>query len=179
MSLIFSFLKNPVVLITFVLLLATVVIFSMIAFPSPKPQQPRPNPVIQTTITPTPYFDTNKTPTPQRTDYLLSPIEKNYPEITPQPFSSQSSLKGSLVITSIPSEARVVIDVPEEEASSNNIKIPVNTTPLKVTDIPTGKYTLFAFKEGYTIYTSAFTIEKDKVTRLEIKLNPEEVVVGY
>lgn len=160
---------NRVLLIISVIL-AFIVIGSFLFFSifAPKTQTP-PAPVIQYSPSPTSF------PSSQP----LTPEEKNYPEAYQQRFFSEDENQlGALIVISNPSEARAMIDLAEEEASSDST-LPVNITPFKVSNMPVGQHNLMLFKTGYNFSTTQFNIEANKVTRLYINLVPQESNVGY
>lgn len=158
---IFSIVGNPTkFFLVIALLLAIVILGSVLLIPAKKP--PQKQPILQ--IEPS----------------TLTPQERIYREAAPQPFPSPAATQSStLIVTSNPDGVRVMIDPPEEEASGTSTEIPVNITPFKITTIPVGEHTLTAFKKGYNLYSTKFTISADKVTRLDIDLKPLEDKVGY
>lgn len=159
----FYLLKKPqAILISFIILIAIAVFISLVYFSF---KQPSPLP---SSITPT---------VPPPTEQL-SAQEKNYSEAPLQPFPSPTQKgQGILVVTSDPSGARILIDVPEADTvpkkDTPTIKpIPVKITPFKMSNIPAGTHTLSAYKEGYLYTSQTFTIEANEVTRVEIKMLP-------
>lgn len=146
-----------------VLLVITVAVATILSFQSnesniavqPTPQPTRP----QSTPTPTP-------------PPFLTLDEISYPEATPQPYysSASTSAVGTLIVTSVQEDVRVMIDDGEEEADQTPTKYPIHITPFRVEDIPVGEHTLRAAKYGYIFQTIPFRIDPNTITRIEVNL---------
>lgn len=106
-------------------------------------------------------------------------IETSYPEAPPQQYRSEDKGTGSLVITSEPEGARILVDSSEEEVPIDGVVNPINTTPFKVSSIPAGEHYVFAGKPGYNFTETSFSIEEGQLTRVHIQLTPEGDKVGY
>lgn len=157
------------VLFTIVIVLALLVGGSLLYFSVFAPKTPPAAPVIQYSPSPTTFVSSKS----------LTPEENSYPEVSPQRFFSEdSNQSGVLVVTTNPSEARVMIDSEEEEVSTETT-LPVNITPFKISNIPVGQHNLTLFTQGYNFSVVQFKIEANKITRLDITLTPQEPTVGY
>ena len=88
----------------------------------------------------------------------ISPPEVGAP--TAQATSKNAStqkvfFKGHLVIDSVPTGATVLIN-----------QRPAGTTPLHVTEHPTGSYAVWIEREGYQRWTAGVLVQADKTTRI-------------
>ena len=72
-----------------------------------------------------------------------------------------------------------VPDSEEAEVPSDGTALPVNITPFKTSNIPTGKHSLILFKRGYNLASEQFEIRPNQITRLNVNLTPQESNVGY
>lgn len=110
----------------------------------------------------------------------LTKEEQDYPQAPSQDFSKyDTSVVGQLVVTTTPSDARILIDANEEDSDApiSSVEVsppPTKTSPFAMSNIPVGKHSLSIFKRGFLEETIKFEIAKDKVTRLDIKLRTPE-----
>lgn len=173
--------KNPTkLLIILVLILAIMILgsFLFFAISTPKPQS-SPFPVIEYRPSPSSSAIIPSAP-PAIAPTALNPEERNYPEASPQRFFTDNTNRaGILIVTSNPSGARVMIDSEEAEVSSTGTVLPVNITPFKASNIPTGKHNLTLFKKGYNLAAEQFEIKPNEITRLDTTLTPQESNIGY
>jgi hypothetical protein len=139
------------VFILLVVALITVILFSTTSEP-------------ETTVTTIP------TPTPIN---VITTREQSFREATTQPFYSDNTKRtGTLIVTSSLSEVRVMIDDGEHEATTKESNYPIQLTPFKITDIPTGEHMIRAAKPGYIFKEISFFIKPGEVTRVELTLTP-------
>lgn len=166
-----NFYKDPVrILLALSVILMFIVVASFVFFLIfPTRKNPFSQPVIQYSPAPTTYIQ----------PIVLTSEEKKYPEASPQRFfSDNKNQSGILILTSDPAGARVIIDSEDTETSSTQT-LPVDITPFKVSAIPTGQHNLTLFKKGYNMSTTKFSIEPNKITRLNVALIPQEQNIGY
>ncbi len=158
--------SKPTLLLILALMAGIIILVAIRIFFSDKPPSSPPPVIYQDPADRSKSFDSFK------------PSEMNYPEAKPQQYRSEAPGMGMLIITSEPEGTRVLIDSSEEEIPINNIVNPINITPFKVTSIPVGGHYIFAAKEGYNFTETDFAIKENEVTRVHLKLIPEERV-GY
>jgi len=169
--------RNKIIFIVtfFIVLSITILIFFIEA--SPKKQQ-----TIQSLPTPTP-IKTQGTQfqkvqelehfvTQQQEESVIPPnqIEQAYPSEAPQDFSyQQTSDHGSLIITTSPSDARVVIDSTTSD-DGKGASLPNNFSPFRADNIPAGYYSIVIEKHGYVYQNLVVRISPFRVTRLHVTL---------
>lgn len=111
----------------------------------------------------------------EKTTTTLKTNKDVYKEAQTQKFPSATSNKtGSLIVTSVPSGARVIIDAPKAEAPTDYPFIPSNITPFKISNIPEGTFLYFATKDGYDFSEGKFVIKGGETTFVKIVLYPLE-----
>ena len=162
--------------IIFVVLLFTLIVSNL----SKKKSIPKINPT-PIVINPSLYPTSNIAPTGLQNvvgqhiltvpeERQLTQEEQKFPEATPQIYPGKNINKtGTIIITSEPSDATVVLDTPESESESN-YTLPQNKTPFKVTKIPVGTYDIGAFKFNYDYTNARITIVEGSVITLHLKL---------
>ena len=110
------------------------------------------------------------TPTPVS---AITERERAYPEATTQPFYSDNTGKtGTLIVTANIPEARVMIDSGEEDTVQRSITYPVQITPFKIINMPTGQHSLTAAKRGYILEVVTFSLAPNEVKRIHLVLKP-------
>lgn len=118
-----------------------------------------------------------KKPKIQPQPSILTPEEISYKDSFPQDFTKQPGEFGSLVVDSNPQEARVTLDIPDEEVPQEKNFLPTNLTPFKVARMPVGSYTLMASKDGYNFKEIVFEIKPNQVTRLYVLLETAQGII--
>lgn len=108
---------------------------------------------------------------------VLTPEERSLPPAASQTFlipEPQITEPGTLIVDSVPEDARVVIDTAEEEGGGENSRpVPVNMTPFRVDSIPAGSHHLLISKQGYEYQEMDVTINPGEITRITITLSPQ------
>lgn len=99
--------------------------------------------------------------------------ETKYRNNLPQEFPPSKEGFGTLIVTSVPDNIKVILDPPESEAPNTAEYLPVNLTPFRVEQIPVGKHSLFASNEGFEFKEEVFEVKANNVTRVEVKLLPQ------
>lgn len=109
----------------------------------------------------------------------LTATEKSYPSAPPQSFPGfNPQVRGGLVVTTTPSEARVLVDAAESEEGEAPLETapssppPTKISPFTFLDIPEGSHVLSVFKKGYLEEKIQFIIKPDEITRINIHLTP-------
>ncbi|OGE31052.1 hypothetical protein A2631_05220 [Candidatus Daviesbacteria bacterium RIFCSPHIGHO2_01_FULL_44_29] len=141
----------------------------------------RPRTPGQTERVPQSSGSTRLSPLPANQGLLeqMTPEEKTYPTAPPQQFDQPSEEVGGLVVTTNPSQARVLVDAVDAEGEAPVISPqvtppPTKLTPFTMTNIPVGAHRLSIFKKGYLEKTVPFEIKVDEITRIDIELKPSK-----
>lgn len=107
-------------------------------------------------------------------DQNLTSEETNIPvvEYTPENIPDPTIQTGSLIVTSNPVGARVLIDEPEGEVASTTIVATVYETPFRIEQIATGRHTISVAKEGYEMQEIIVDVLTNQISRVTINLLP-------
>lgn len=148
---------------------------------SPEPSQEKISNASADELNPTPtlillaynsLYDQVLTPGTVPTAAPLDPNEQSYHQANPQYFPFDPALKGTLVVTSEVSNLNVTLE-PMGVDNYRSAAMPFNTAPFKFPGIPAGYYIASAAHDNYEARSFNVLVEPDKITRLNIYLNPK------